>query len=341
MFPIEPRQDELDSRGLFLCQDSILRSKVLPLFRFNPESAHERPFGHGTAFRIDPWSRCATAFHVVQDLFRVDPQNQSALILRDDLRLAALQIDGVGYGRYRIPPNAWRPIADAYSVCSVESPPFQPPRLRNATELMMLQIQASSPGHAPYLNLDLTRWHPRVGERVMALGYGDLDVDGDNSSEDRPLSQYLYGSIATIIDVERADGTRGRPWPQFRVETNWPGGMSGGPVFNEDGHVIGVVSTGIEHQGVAAATYFSGWSMPQRIFPSLDPRNPGWFQCYAVFDGNGAIVRCGEDRAALETFVHGGNLNNVGAISLNFATGDFIRILNRPIVVPRRHAARA
>jgi len=29
------------------------------------------------------------------------------------------------------------------------------------------------------------------------------------------------------------------------VDRNWPGGMSGGPVVNAGGHVVGVVSTGM------------------------------------------------------------------------------------------------
>jgi serine protease Do len=143
MFPFQPNEGEIDSRGLFVCQDLVMRSKVLPLFRFNPATAEERPFGHGTAFRIDPWSRCATAFHVLQDLFQVNAGDQSNLILRDDIRLVALQITGFGYGIYRPIASAWLPISGAYSVCSLESPPFQSPRIRNATELMMLEIRPS------------------------------------------------------------------------------------------------------------------------------------------------------------------------------------------------------
>lgn len=71
------------------------------------------------------------------------------------------------------------------------------------------------------------------GERVLALGFPDLDVE--EGSEERPISQYLYGSFGEITDVKPADGARGRPWPMIRVADEWPGGMRGGPVFNEIG----------------------------------------------------------------------------------------------------------
>lgn len=87
------------------------------------------------------------------------------------------------------------------------------------------------------------------------------------------MQQYLYGSFGEIIDIEPADPKRLRPWPLLRVSQEWPGGMSGGPVFNEAGHVVGVVSSGIGDVG--SATFFSGWKFPQAIFPNLDPANPG------------------------------------------------------------------
>jgi hypothetical protein len=51
-----------------------------------------------------------------------------------------------------------------------------------------------------------------------------------------PNDPYMYCEIgrSSLLSV--------RPWPIFRVAADWPGGMSGGPVFNEAGHVVGIVS---------------------------------------------------------------------------------------------------
>lgn len=329
MFPIEPQPDEFGSHGLFLCQDPDLRSKILPLFRFDPTIAEDRPIGQGTTFRIDPWGRCATAFHVVEELFRPPSAatGVTSLSLYDHIRLAALEINGIGFGIYALPENAWRPISDAHSIFGIETPPFQEPRFRNITELMALHIQPSeqSGQGAPFLPVALNSWYPQIGEHVMALGFADLDVDQDGAGDHRPISQYMYGSIAKIVDIEHADGARGRPWPQFRVEAEWPGGMSGGPVFNEEGNVIGVVSAGIQGQRRASATYFSGWDMPERIFGSLDPNNPGWFRGHAVFDATGKLVRFSDQEAMIRQYARSADLTDIGHASYDFFSGGWMR----------------
>lgn len=130
-----------------------------------------------------------------------------------------------------------------------------------------------------FLSVDLRRWGPSIGDRVMALGLADVDVDHRGEGDARSMTQYMYGSEAVIILVERPDGSSSRPWPIFRVEAGWPGGMSGGPVLNEADHIIGLVSSGVIGQSGGTATHFAGWNFPERTFPSLDASNPGWLRC--------------------------------------------------------------
>ena len=139
-FPFDTSDQTPDYRGLFLVQVPALRERILPLFSFDPNAADERPVGHGTAFRIDPWSRCATAFHVLSDLFQVDAAGK-AISLRDNLRLAALEVDGRSYGILPIPDDGWRPMAGSYSWFRIDKPFAQPASLRNLVELMLLRIR--------------------------------------------------------------------------------------------------------------------------------------------------------------------------------------------------------
>jgi serine protease Do len=327
MFPVTPRPDEIDERGLCVVQDPNLRSKILPLFSFDPRASGERPVGQGTAFRIDPWSQCATAFHVVEDLFEPNEAGAS-LALKPNLRLAALEMNGLVFGQMPIPSGAWRPLSGAFSIFGIETPPLMPARLRNVTELMALGITPSAVQNrgTPFLRVNLGRWRPSLGERVLALGFADLDVGEADAPDDRPMKQYLYGAYGEVIDIEGADGSRGRPWPQIRVAANWPGGMSGGPVFNEAGEVIGLVSAGIGGQGVSTATFFSGWDVPRRIFSSLDPLNAGSFYCHAVFDGKGEVALYGQDRGEVERFARENGLADLSRVSINPATGDYMRL---------------
>lgn len=187
-FPTEPRDGFMDERGLFPVHDPALRARVLPLFRFDPRSPNDRPEGHGTAFRIDLWSRCLTAWHVLEDLLLPGPGDGMTVRLREDMRLSALQIGEQGYGRLPNPDGSWFPIVGAYSLHRVEQRPFQQPVLRNLIELMVLRIRhRAGDEHTPYLPLDLGRWRPSVGERVLALGYAD--PTGRDLKASSPLPQ--------------------------------------------------------------------------------------------------------------------------------------------------------
>jgi len=324
MFPASPRHP-LDERGLFLVQNPSLRARIMPLFSFDPRFPSERPIGHGTTFRIDPWGTCATAFHVIEDLLGVKGNTAA---LRDDIRLVALELEGIAMGRVPIPQDSWRPFEAMFSICAIERPPLQPPRVRNGTELSALSIARSGNvrGASPFLPMDLRRWRPTVGERIMALGFPDLDVDHSDAGDDRPFSQYIYGSEATIIEIQEADGGSGRPWPVFRVEANWPGGMSGGPVFNGAGHVIGIVSTGLVGVDVGTATYFSGWNMPEQTFRSIDPSNPGSVYGWGGFDASGRFVAFAGSQSDIIDAREEYEIEEIVAITSNPETGDYMHL---------------
>ena len=327
-FPAEPRGD-LDARGVFPVVDPGLRARILPLFKFDPTAPEERVEGYGTAFRIDLWSRCATAFHVLEALFEVDPSG-TTIALKPDVRLAALELQGTGYGVIRLLDDAWRPFSSSFSFFRIDKPPFTAARIRNLTELMALRIRppALLEDGTPWLPVDFRRWRPRLGERVLALGFAGLDQAGDHDTDDdRPIEQQLYGSIGEIIHIEPADAARDRPWPLLRVDADWPGGMSGGPVFNEAGHVIGLVSTGFQGIGGATATWFAGWDVPERIFGSIDPDNPGRFICWGAFDPAGRLVRCGQDRDNIEAFGRAHGATDFGRLSYDPANGEWLRVV--------------
>ncbi len=87
--------DEGGGSGLFLVQDPALRSAIMPLFAIDQRDLSERPKGRGTTFRIDPWSGCATAYHVVEELLEA---KNGAPALREHVRLIALELEGIPYG---------------------------------------------------------------------------------------------------------------------------------------------------------------------------------------------------------------------------------------------------
>lgn len=322
MFPIPDR----GGGGLQLVQDE-LRSVIMPLFIFDPLEPLGRPIGHGTTFRIDPWSRCMTAFHVIEQLL-VLGRGQSVEV-RPDLRLTALELEGIVLGRVRLPQDAWRPIAQAFGPAAIDAPIVGSRGLRNISELAVLAIPPSAPseGGTPYLRVDLQSWRPTRGERVVALGYPNLDRPPTGSDDSRPIHQYLYGAFGEIIDIEPADPNRVRPWPLIRVSQEWPGGMSGGPVFNEAGNVIGVVSSGVGDVG--SATFLSGWRLPVQMLRELDPINPGWFLVHGAFDSSGALRQVERTAGRIEAYARQHGLPETAAISFNPENCSHIRVGTR------------
>jgi hypothetical protein len=63
----------------------------------------------------------------------------------------------------------------------------------------------------------------------------------------------MYGAYGRIVDVHPNGVGTANPSPVIEVETDWPPGMSGGPVFNQAGDVVGIVSRSIRAEGIFPA----------------------------------------------------------------------------------------
>jgi hypothetical protein len=311
------------ARGVFLVQDPHLRASIMPLFAIDKRDLAMRPKGHGTLFRINPWGACATAFHVIEDL--LEPKGGQA-VLKEHARLIALELEGIGYGAPPIRPEQWRNFEELFVVAGLKSTVGQPDELRNVTELASLEVQRSpsATGAAKFLGMDLRQWKPSVGAQVTALGFADLDVGNEGADQDHPISQYLYGSRATITDIEPFDPERGRPWPFFRVDKDWPGGMSGGPVINDAGHVIGMVSTGMSFAAAGSAVFFAGNHHAEGMFRTVDSGAPGHIYCWGGFGKDNKVAMIAPSRKAFEAMPGSSALTDVGPMSYDPLAGSFI-----------------
>ena len=298
---------------------------VLPIFRFDPNSPSDRPFGLGTAFRIDPWANCATAFHVVEDMLALE---KGQLELRDNVRLAALEIEGIVYGAPPVPKDAWRPLLAFYAEAGKSEPILfhEKPQIRNLTELACLNISRSHQRTPmPYLPVSLTSEPPKIGDMVTGYGFAGLDVAKDGKGEDRPMTQYLYESAGEVIEITPADPNSTMPWPRIRVSAEWPSGMSGGPVVDAAGNVIGVISRGWTGEADSTATYFAGWDVSQRTFATIDPFRPKRFRGFGVVDEKGNVRFLGQDLTEARNFAASDGLS-VLAISYSPETGEWLSL---------------
>ena len=118
-----------------------------------------------------------------------------------------------------------------------------------------LSMIPNLPLHLPHFEVA----RPQVGERLWAVGF-------------REYESGLHDVVSSGIVTQQAFGGRGHvPSACVQVEMTAPGGMSGCPVFNSLGHVVGVVSKGIgDHEGTCTVSLI--WPT---FIPSMKPLWPG------------------------------------------------------------------
>lgn len=323
-YPFDP---SLEVRpGRFLIQEPDLRVRILPLFAFERARPEERVVGQGTTFRLDPFARCATAFHVFEEVFHLGGASGREIRVKQDRIIVALELEGIVLGAPPIRRDQWRPIIGAFSNFAIDDPPLSEPVMRNFTELLSLLILPSSGKlqGTEFLNVDLATWKPSLGERVLGIGYPNLDKD-EGASDARPISQYLYGAFGRITDIEPLDLSRRRPWPMIRVSADWAGGMSGGPVFNSTGDVVGVISSGIDASN-STAMIFGGWGAASRTFPTLDRAQPGRFICFGVLGTTESLIAVCPSSTEAGVIAANQEGSIVSKIYLDPYSGRFIRL---------------
>jgi len=115
------------------------------------------------------------------------------------------------------------------------------------------------------------------------------------------------------------------PWPCFRVAAEWPSGMSGGPVVDRDGSVIGVISRSWTGERDSTATHFAGWNIAERVFPSIDGFAPRRYRGFAALDDDDDVRFLGPNKEAADAFAHDHGMT-MRAVSCNLETGDWIAL---------------
>lgn len=285
-----------------------LRKAILPVFERMPDG---RLIGMGTAVHLDGWGGCLTAEHVVDFVrarlpdgglhggptMEVDPSQHSHPVLLLGI--------GVVFGTVAIPDWAFAPITDTLTVARERDDPMAALQDRRRFEVAqdVARVQAlfhpdayREPNPPQVLPLQLRGWQPAIGEYVLAFGYPELKPSmAMSDSEVRAIIEdglhCAYGRITRLFPDGR-DLTN--PTPVFEVEANWPSGMSGGPVVNEQGNVVGIVSRSLapdgDLSGVGYAACLPWISEITSLAPHLDKDNPGHRLGFAVLDYREKLV---------------------------------------------------
>ncbi|MCA9421939.1 MAG: trypsin-like peptidase domain-containing protein [Nitrospira sp.] len=288
-FPALPSSQE--NERFFQIQNSFgLRRSIVPLFTINRET--HLISGVGTSFRVDPFGTYLTAYHVLEC-----PEKRQ-IIDRHLGTVFGMMSPGLVYGQLPIPKNCFVIIDHVDNYRGEVSDPIG--RLHGRTEnknifdCVKFRFDPSNQrvkDFTDFLPLKISGSRPKIGDRVMAIGYPNV-MDVQNVSEEGVLifTEKMYGAVGEITKLFSTGRDITKPWPLFEVSCNWPGGMSGGPIFNEDGHVIGLVSSGMDPTSEDDGVGYSFWFQPLEFFkrwvPTIDSINPGGIRGWAVLRRN-------------------------------------------------------
>jgi hypothetical protein len=110
--------------------------------------------------------------------------------------------------------------------------------------VLFLQRQTPLPENAKPVYAKMSLAIPEIGHRVCAFGYYDNDLSFERPSEGLhvTVAHRPATSRGQVTDVY-PEGRAGAKGPCFATDALYEGGMSGGPVINEAGHVCGLIST--------------------------------------------------------------------------------------------------
>lgn len=291
-----------ETSAQFRIQDPFgLRRAIVPVFHLEASGNLK---GYGTAFAVDPWGTFVTADHVVAEYRQIrEPTwdkcddnpgrrylwNISSL---DDGGFVLLYGFGLALGCPAIPSDAIATIASALSPVIDGNNPMK--ALTGQLDLLPLDFsvcRTMPPIPTNYIKTLPIRSRPigpRPGETVVAVGYSKIETVTDSvygAAQKVEAGLFAgYGQVTRICPLGRDSAN---PTPVFEVVADWPAGMSGGPVFNAAGEVIGLVSRGISPEngsivGQAWATWFEGLPDLPIWLPTVDTNLPCWRNAWAA-----------------------------------------------------------
>ncbi|WP_139245628.1 serine protease [Halomonas sp. QHL1] len=158
--------------------------------------------------------------------------------------------------------RAWLPTETV--TCSGASK-YQPwnPECKIVSDLTILSCDLHSEAYLEYPQslVPLELCLPLPGTRLWAVGYRHGDFEEDTAL----LTPFVTSGLVTNV-FPHGRGER-MPSSCIEIEMESLGGMSGGPVFNEDGRLIGIVSSSFDGGPTYATLIWDAMRLPVEGLP--------------------------------------------------------------------------
>ena len=114
------------------------------------------------------------------------------------------------------------------------------------TDIVFLRLQPTSNEHLKYewKKVRMQLLPPSVGTIVSAFGYHSTTTTKTESKIELATNPYTTSGRVEEIHHERRDASR-LSFPCFRTNARFDPGMSGGPVFSEEGYLCGIICSNL------------------------------------------------------------------------------------------------
>ena len=297
------------SLDLFSFHDPFgLRKAIVPIL-LNDVDGITR--GMGSAFHVDSWGTFMTADHVIASVRgRSKRVGRRGAEIRFDIEhedVTPMLLLGMGlvFGKPVVPAGALARVASIRSPIRERENPLAAligqAEIESASDIAVMQVARPIPDKmSGTVAVRFSGVRPAVGDTVVALGFPDLDCEPvDDEAVQYLLSDGMSAAYGRIIGIH-PEGVRNDPTPVIEVEANWPSGMSGGPVFNNKGEVVGVVSRSWSpSQGKAGVGYAACLPMMPWLrswVRTVDASNPCWRVGWAVLKNDDEVIAFYRDK---------------------------------------------
>ncbi len=127
--------------------------------------------------------------------------------------------------------------------------------------------------------IKINAFPPQVGEEVVCYGYHSYDISKTNRKDgvfNIVVDDKNAVSTGTVVEIHELFRDQCRlNFPCFRIDARADGGMSGGPVFNKEGQLCGIICSSLpanenddEHVTYATTLF------PLLLLDNMDEDNP-------------------------------------------------------------------
>jgi serine protease Do len=271
-----------EDKSQFLIQDPCgLREVIQPVVSIS--QIEDKITGLGTCFQISPWT-WMTAQHVVMD-------NSGGSFPPNEVGAVGFS-PGLIFGTVGFTTTDH--FGEVTEIQTAKKNNGAPPSLLSAPtgpsihiDLAILKLNTANLKNAPLVSpLPLSSCEPKIGDEVIGIGFPILGSSFEGQSAMMRFTERMFGASGVVTGLHPQGVSKSRPWPTFEIEGDWRSGMSGGPVVNLAGQIVGVISSSLaptdECPGVGFAVNLA--RIPVTPFaPEIDRNNPGWYFGWATF----------------------------------------------------------